>query len=277
MEYIIYCDESVGVGKFYSNFYGGALVRSADFDDAVRCLNEKKLELNFLGEVKWNKVSGNYLEKYMLLMSCFFGFIKEDKIKLRVMFSQNAQVPVNLSKESREKGYHLLYYQFVKHAFGLIYHSQSPTNKTYLRLYFDKLPDNNLKNEIFKSYIFGLQGQPRFRQAKLKIRLEDIAEVNSHNHVILQCMDIVLGAMAFRLNDMHKQKNKETDKAGNKTVAKKKLYEYILLLIRELDNHQNFNIGITTSRKEKDDIWKNPYRHWKFTPAEFVIDKSKYK
>ncbi len=31
MQYIIYCDESVKRGDYFSNFYGGALVRSNDF------------------------------------------------------------------------------------------------------------------------------------------------------------------------------------------------------------------------------------------------------
>jgi hypothetical protein len=29
-EYIIYCDESESKGRFYSNFYGGALIKAAD-------------------------------------------------------------------------------------------------------------------------------------------------------------------------------------------------------------------------------------------------------
>ena len=68
--------------------------------------------------------------------------IREDRIKVRIMFSQNAQVPVNLSKENIENGFHVLYYQFVKHAFGLKYHEDTPREDTYLRLYFDRLPLN---------------------------------------------------------------------------------------------------------------------------------------
>ena len=277
MEYFIYCDESVGEGRYYSNFYGGALVRSTDFDTTNKILNEKKSSLNLLGEIKWNKVTENYLEKYKEMMNLYFDLIDTDKIKVRIMFSQNAQVPSNLTKENRDNGFHLLYYQFVKHAFGLRYHNVNPKENTFIRLYFDKLPANEIKNEAFKSHIYGLQGLEIFRKAKIKIRMEDIAEVDSHEHAILQCMDIVLGAMAFRLNDCHKEKSKETNKRGKKTIAKENLYQHILKLIRGLQNHNNFNIGITTGRADVADTWHNSYRHWKFTPAEFTIDKSKYK
>ena len=40
---------------------------------------------------------------------------------------------------------------------------------------------------------------------------DDIAEAKSHNHDILQCLDVILGAMEFRLNENTKlnQKVKE--------------------------------------------------------------------
>lgn len=209
-------------------------------------------------------------------MTLFFDFVKQDKIKVRIMFRQNAQIPINLTKEQIENGYHLLYYQFVKHAFGLRYHNTNPTEDTYIRLYFDKLPDTHLQNEAFKAHIYGLQGQLIFRQARLKIRLDDIVEIDSKNHSIQQCMDIVLGAMAFRLNNMHKEKPKGARTRGKKTIAKDKLYKHILSLIKE-SGFPYFNIGVSTGTHSLTDRWNHSYRHWKFIPSEFREDKSKYK
>ena len=48
MEYIIYCDESVSTGRYFSNFYGGALVRSVDFDDIVKFLKDKASAIEFI-------------------------------------------------------------------------------------------------------------------------------------------------------------------------------------------------------------------------------------
>ncbi len=97
-EYIIYCDESEDSGKHFSNFYGGALVRSEDIDEIRQILAAKKAELNFHGEVKWNKITSNYQDKYISLIDTFFDLIAADRIKVRVMFTQNTVVPKNLSK-----------------------------------------------------------------------------------------------------------------------------------------------------------------------------------
>jgi hypothetical protein len=76
MDYILYCDESEDEGRFFSNFYGGALVSGESFDGIHETLKRKKEELNLYGEIKWSKVTANYLEKYMGMMDFFFEFIK---------------------------------------------------------------------------------------------------------------------------------------------------------------------------------------------------------
>ena len=48
--YRIYADESVSNGKYYSNFYGGALVKTTDIPEIEKALNDKKEELNLNGE-----------------------------------------------------------------------------------------------------------------------------------------------------------------------------------------------------------------------------------
>ena len=85
MEYIIYCDESVGKGRLYSNFFGGALVQSPDFDTVKEALDGKKKDLGLTSEIKWTKVTSAYLDKYIAMMDAFFSFVKEKKIKVRIM------------------------------------------------------------------------------------------------------------------------------------------------------------------------------------------------
>ena len=73
-------------------FMDGALVKVADIQEIEKELNAKKDELNLKGEIKWSKVTGNYLDKYMEMINLFFSFIKAGKIKVRIMFAQNAHV-----------------------------------------------------------------------------------------------------------------------------------------------------------------------------------------
>ncbi len=177
------------------------------------------------------------------------------------MFSHNARKPKQVTDEQRELRYYLLYYQFIKHAFGLQF-LEAPGD-TRLRLYFDRFPDTGEKVERFKGYLHGLQENKYFRAARIAIGREDIAEVHSHDHVLLQCLDIVLGAMVFRLNDKHKEKPPGQRVRGKRTRAKEQLYKGILQEIRKL--HPNFNIGITTSGgKNGLSRWDKPYLHWEF-------------
>jgi hypothetical protein len=71
-EYILYADESDQKGKYFSNFYGGALIASKYIEPVNRILNQKKIELNFYGEIKWTKITEIYAEKYIKMMNCFF-------------------------------------------------------------------------------------------------------------------------------------------------------------------------------------------------------------
>lgn len=87
----------------------------------------------------------------------------------------------------------------------------------------------------------------------------------------MQCLDVVLGAMAFRLNDLHKEKPEGSNKRGKRTLAKEKLYKYINKKIRE--TRANFNIGITTGLDgEYANIFFQPYRHWLFIPSSKTVE-----
>lgn len=185
------------------------------------------------------------------------------------MFRQNALVPQNLTRDQEQKEYFLLYYQFIKHSFGIDYCNQNEKNSVVLKLYFDKLPDTKKKNREFKGYIYALNDF--FFINNVHIYKEDIAEVDSKNHVVLQCMDIILGAMNFKLNDMDKEKIQNSNHRGKRTIAKEKLYREILKNIRAI--HPNFNIGISTGiRKEIENHWRDPYRHWCFKSKNSIFD-----
>lgn len=275
MQYIIYCDESEKKGEFFGNFYGGALIRSNHLDNTVDKLNMKKDSLGFKGEIKWQKVTDQYLEKYIDLVDYFFEFIKEDIVKLRIMFTQNYFKASNLTKEQRDNEFFLLYYQFLKHAFGLKYSNLS-TDTISLKIFFDKLPDTKEANRNFKDYIYKLQQVEQFQEANLVIKKDHIIEAISHDHVILQCMDIILGGMHFRLNNLHLKKPEGSNRRGKRTIAKEKLYKRINAHIREI--YPGFNIGSSTGISAiVENYWLHPYRHWLFKATDYVIDTSRSK
>lgn len=274
-EYIIYADESDRHGIYFSNFYGGVLVRSEHLDAVRQQLEALKTDQHLHGEIKWSKVTAQYLSKYQTVIDGFFDLVATDQIKVRIMFTQNARVPMGLEEYHREHGYHLLYYQFIKHAFGLQYCDNSRT-PVYLRIYLDNMPHTREKNEQFKGYLLGLQHSAEFRRKLIRIRREDITEVDSHDHVLLQLLDVVLGAVQFRLNDKYRQKPPGSNRRGKRTIAKETLYKHIYGRVFQI--YPNFNIGISTGTQGNlANRWNHPYRHWLFTPRNYRLDSSQTK
>ena len=101
-ELILYCDESDKDGPHFANFYGGLLIRSQDLETCIQELADKKTELGFTGELKWQKVTPFFLNNYLAFIDFLFDFIEKDLIKVRIMFTQKYFAAVGLSKEQKQ-------------------------------------------------------------------------------------------------------------------------------------------------------------------------------
>lgn len=242
-EHIIFCDESDVAGAYYSNFYGGVMVGSSQYARVTERLNAEKARLNLFGEVKWSKVTALYLPNYQALIKVLFEEIRAVNLKVRIMFRQNTHQAVGLTQDQIQGAYFRLYYQFIKHGFGLM-HRPPAGQATKLRLYFDEFPETKEATTQFKGFILALKDNPNIRNAGFTLALEDIAEIRSHDHVLAQCLDILLGSMAFRLNNKHKEIPAGQNRRGKRTVAKERLYKTILAEIHRIK--PRFNIGIST-------------------------------
>lgn len=230
-EYVIYTDESSKTGRHYANFYGGALIRSEDVEYVRQVLQAQADRLGLGAEIKWQKVSEAYLERYRQMMDAFFTLISADLVKVRLMFTDRRHVP-DLTTYHRQHQYHLLYYQFFKYAFGLRYANPEDV-PIRLRIYLDELPASGQKNTLFKRHLSALEQSTYFRMGRILVPEDQIAEVNSRDHLPLQCLDVVLGAMQFHLNDHHERVAEGASKRGNKTLAKEELFRHIRRRIGE--------------------------------------------
>lgn len=226
-EYFVWCDESIKKGEFYSNFYGGVLIQSKDVKYVNNALKGIVDKIKITEEIKWGKVDGIKLKAFIALMDIFFKLVRKNRIKVRIMFRQNAKVAKNLQQEHMSNEFFLLYYQFIKHAFGLQY-SNTTKLPIYVRVHFDNLPDTISKALQFKEYIKGLERVKSFLDAKIRFRKEDIVEVDSKLHLPLQFLDVIPSSMQFRLNDKHKEKPFGKSRRG-KGLLPKKNYTNILI------------------------------------------------
>lgn len=263
MEYILYCDESIDTDTKYGDFFGGCIISSSDLHPVVDALEKCKKENNLLQEIKWTKVTENYLQKYQNVIRLFFSFVRQGKIRVRIMFRSMENQYVSESKEDK---YFKLYYQFLKHSFGFT-HTQGmkPFN---VRIYLDQMPATRERCERFKTFLCNMPQTSDLKDCAIRISREQIAEVRSHDHVLLQCVDIIMGAMQFRLNNHHIEIPEGKHRRGKRTIAKEKLYKTISEEIRSI--HPYFNIGVSTgSRNFQNPHWESPYEHWLFEPSIF--------
>ena len=273
--FTIYCDESDDKGEFYSHFYGGALVETHKVQEIEEKLNERKLSLNIHSEMKWDRVSAPYCNKYIDFMRLYFSFVRAGDIKLRMMFTQNINVLKQLPDEHIGNDYFLLYYQFVKHAFGLRY-CNSDGEQSVVNLLMDDVPQTKEKFEQFKDYMSSLSTFPIWRQAGIFLPRENIAAIDSKKHVILQGLDVTLGAIQSRLNEKHTRPPKPRTRRSKRAKAKEAVYKAIKDEIWEI--YPNFNVGTSTACKNGvEDRWNHPYRHWLFKPNNSVQDLTRGK
>jgi hypothetical protein len=271
--YIVYADESDKKGRYYSNFFGGVLLAAADRATISDDLNACKFELGLTHEVKWQNVDPTTLERYTEFVQRYFSFVATSRLKVRIMFTQNMRVPKNLAQRHRDDQYFLLYYQFIKHAFGLRYCDHGPEQSVCVSVLPDKIPDTKERVERFKDYLCRIPSSAFLRHTNVYIPRNGISDVDSKKHVILQGLDLILGSMCFRLNDKHLIKPQGQRRRGKRTIAKEMLYKVINREIRSI--YPNFNIGVGTAcHYGPSDRWTHPYRHWLFMPTAYELDRS---
>ena len=272
----IWLDESTKEGEFYSNFYGGILIDSHDLHDVLlimqRCVDENGLSGH---EIKWQKVNDNHFEPYTEVVDTIFELLEHGLIKMRIFFKSNQFDAVGLTKEQRIKTYQILYYQFVKHAFGLQYANDDNNKPLRVHLSFDEMPLHNADKKEFINYLLKLNDTKEFSKANVRFAESDIIEVDSSKELPLQFLDLILGAMSFRLNNKHKMIPEGSRVRGRRTRIKEKLYKHINQRISRI--RPGFNIGVSTGRRTDEDVWNEPYRHWCFIPHDSVRDLSKAK
>lgn len=270
--YIIYCDESDKKGRFFSNFYGGVLLEASERASIDRLLLNKKDELGLREEIKWQYVDEQRADRYVEFIKYYFEFVATARLRMRIMFTQNMRVPRGLTRLHTDNQYFILYYQFLKHAFGIAHCNPNVLDRVYFQILPDRLPKKKDEVALFKNFLSRVTQSRLLRYRKLHIPKEDITDVNSEDHTILQGLDLVLGSINARLNDKLKEKPPGERTRGKRTRAKERVYKEINKCIRSI--YPNFNIGVSTAcHNGSIDRWTQPYRHWLFMPTNYKLDR----
>lgn len=271
---IVYCDESSKKGPHFSNFYGASIVLSEHFHIVDTSLRERYNSLGLTCEVKWNNISPSSEERFVSFVDTFFDQIDAGKVKTRIMFTHNLFRPIGLTDEHVRHQYFLLYYQFIKNGLGFKQYQHAHGERD-IQLICDQFPHTGTQVDEFRRFLVGLN-QNCLNRNGLHLENKNIGEAKSHDHLILQGTDLILGAMQFKLNGLDRAIPEGLTHRGKKTRSKERVYKHILRRIWQL--YPNFNIGISTGNQgDFGNRWLHPYRHWKLVPKNHVLDETAVK
>lgn len=202
----VYCDESCHIENDHKLFMFLGYISCAypQVKTHSERINDIKNKHNFYAEIKWNKVSKSKLRFYIELIDYFFS----TDLRFRAIGVDKSKVRCDEFGKSYDDHYYTMYYYLLNHNLN--------TNYTY-NVYLDiKDTLSAYKVERLKNILnvkFGV-----FR---------NIQNIRSHESVLLQLADFIIGAISY---------NKNNDEKKNE--AKR-------IILDRIKKHSNVDLGAT--------------------------------
>lgn len=150
--------------------------------------NELKQKINILrenhnthGEIKWSKISPSRVAFYLGLVDLFFDY--EDNLRFRCIAVDRTELNMSLHDNDGELGFYKFYYQ-------LLHHWVLDFNE--YRFFCDAKSNRDLSRlGILKRCL---------SKANLSATVSDVQFLPSHEVVLIQLCDMLLGAASSRIN-----------------------------------------------------------------------------
>ena len=197
-KYIIVSDESKRSGRKFSYFYGGCIINENLYENINNELSSYKEYLG-LHEIKREKITQLNVGRYKKVIEQFFRYVRAGDIKVRIMYSPNNEL--NQYPHGQDYLYTKLYYIFIKRAFSVFYSGEDIN----LKIFFDELPESLKISTSFKRHLVsGIVNVPKNALNKVSLYKNNIFEVDSREHAVLQCIDVILGTIEFYINSAKK-------------------------------------------------------------------------
>lgn len=268
MEFIIYADEawtqSVPLYRYHC-FFGGLLSSKSAFDLLEDSVKSLKKEMNYKKEIKWGNISIKDIEFYQRLLVIIENFICGNReTKYRQMFMDRAFRYTGTTSSDLDSQFKV-YYQFLKHCFGLEFVEDKISVKFKLDTHSSYQHKERLTSYI-KSRSVG----------NVNIKVEF---VDSKKSIPLQICDLLMGSAGYYGNkvdwDLITGKKRRTKNQIMKSDFGKEVYNLLRRVDSKFRGSKAFNWFETTGT---DGSTSNRYHHkmriWKFIPNEHEVDLS---
>lgn len=232
--YHIYCDESsTTTGRFM--VIGGIIFPSIASADIQRGMSNKKDSLGLLHEIKWDTISNNNVDRYIELFKYFYYLTQAGKICFKAIVVDKSKYDNKKHINIKDTPFYKMYFQLLYHKFCKLWYKQ---NKNSLFAIFPDEKSSNISLLDLKSY---LNKTIRNYLGGGTVVTEIIPQV-SENSIVIQIIDLFIGAMTYYLNG-HMSKP-EASKAKKKFIQ----------AIQEEFKTDNFCLN-TTLKEQRFEIW----------------------
>lgn len=254
----------------YHTFFGGIFGKESATDRLSTDLSKIRASSKFKNqEVKWSTLSPANIEYYKNLVDCIFHHILNGNIKYRQMFLDRAFQYNGPIESSELDVQYKLYYQFIKHSFGIQYLNGEDI-EILIRL--DGHSSQKHKDNLQK-----------FVETEIpkKIHREDISlnvtYIDSRKHINLQVCDVLMGSAGYYGNKYYLRRENRQRGMTEKQKIKYSFAKYIYDKLRSIDANNRgskaFNWFESTGL---DGDFQNYLNHqmriWKFIPKTYVIN-----
>jgi len=282
MKYEICADEawthnSAPLNRYWC-FYGGAFGLESDIDRLETALRLVRTVRGFAGEVKWANLSAENVSYYNDLLDIFFDHLVNHDLHYRQFFISREHVAVpdheGAAADTLLDVQFKLYYQFLKHSFGL-QHLPAATaaepHQVLLRL--DEHSSSKHKTRL-KNFVEGLHGHLTPTRDDLSIR---VTYVQSQSLMRLQLCDLLMGAAGSYGNRKHEFR--ALGQRGMKPMQRLR-FELATRIYKDLRGIScsergtgAFNWFESTGRSSPSANLTDKVRIWKFLPTRYQLDK----
>lgn len=272
--YELYADEawthSSPPLRRYWCFYGGVFGPEETLDRLDTALLHVIRRFGLRGEVKWSRLNEQNIDCYIALIDTFFEVLRNEDIHYRQMFldRSNVWLPEHGSEPVSElEAQFKLYYQFLKHAFGLRY---LPVNDVDGRIQVNLHLDNHSNQDLKSRLTRFVADLPRLLERDdIKI---SVSFINSSKSRRLQICDLLMGAAGSHGNQMQKQRPGGRRGMSAKQRLRDRVCLHIYNHLRRLDadtrNTRAFNWFETTGHDGNNaNRLHHKARIWKFKPT----------
>jgi hypothetical protein len=186
MDFEVYCDEShqdlMAQKKTNQYIMIGSLWLDASIRNSIKCkIVELRKKYNVWGEIKWSKISPSKKDFYLELIGLFISY--NEKLRFRCIAIESSKVNLGWHNHDKELGFYKFYYQLLHHwikdlnTYTIFCDAKTNREPTRLKVLSECISASNLTAKI------------KFVQA-----------LPSHEVVLLQLTDLLLGAASARLN-----------------------------------------------------------------------------